>query len=109
MSDAEHKKWLMQESYFGCSWTHIFHKWKCSQIMLGNTTCRVLLSMPQNLQRVLILAAALPEASLRFLMFFLASMVCSGMDLNGRTRAEELFSAEKNVKKIEQIYEDLIC
>ena len=53
MSDAEHKKWLMQESYFGCSWTHIFYKWKCSKIMLGNTTRRFLLSMPQKSRRVI--------------------------------------------------------
>ncbi len=53
MSDAKRKKWLMQESYFGHSWSHIFYKWKCSQIMLSKTTRRVLLNMPHKSRRVI--------------------------------------------------------
>ncbi|NOR21796.1 MAG: methyltransferase domain-containing protein [Candidatus Aminicenantes bacterium] len=53
MSDKDRKKWLMKESYFGRSWSHIFYRWKCSRIMLGQTTRRVLLNIPHKSRRVI--------------------------------------------------------
>ena len=87
MPDAERKHSLVQERYFGRSWTHIFFQWKRCRIMLGKTTRRVLRSMPQKSRRVITLGCG-PGTDL-----FEVHDVCSdiegvqwyGLDLNRKS------------------------
>ena len=79
MSDTDRQQWLTQEKYFGRSWTHIFCLWKLRQIMLGKTTCKVLLSMRQEARRVIDLGCG-PGTNL-FEVFDMCADIpgCSGM------------------------------
>ena len=86
MSDAEHKKLLAQERYFGRSWTHVFYLWKRNRIMLGKTTRSILQITPHKLRRVLDLGCG--SATSLFEVFDVCSEIHGvqwyGLDLNIR-------------------------
>jgi len=86
MSDAERKKLLAQERYFGRSWTHIFYNWKRNRIMLGKTTRSILQITPHKLRRVIDLGCG--SATNLFEVFDMCSDIhCVqwyGLDLNIR-------------------------
>jgi ubiquinone/menaquinone biosynthesis C-methylase UbiE len=86
MSDEEHKKWLVQERYFGRSWTHKFYHWKRNRIMLGKITRSILQIAPHKLQRVMDLGCG--SAAGLFEVFDVCSDIRHvqwyGLDLNIR-------------------------
>lgn len=101
MVDQDPKKWMVQESYFGRSWSHIFYRWKCDRIMLGKTTRRFLLSRPNKLRRVIDVGCG--SAGSLFEVFDLCSDIKGvqwyGLDLNIR---EVLFGAHRSRSRIEK-------
>ena len=86
MSDAEHKEWLAQESYFGRSWTHKFCLWKRNRVMFGKTTRSILQITSHKLRRVLDLGCG--SATGLFEVFDMCSDIHGvqwyGLDLNIR-------------------------
>lgn len=114
MSDTDRQQWLTQEKYFGRSWTHIFCLWKLRQIMLGKTTCKVLLSMPQEARRVIDLGCG-PGTNL-FEVFDMCADIPGvqwyGLDLNIRevqlgARRSRFRVSERNMRAIHFLAGDL--